>query len=535
MAEDRDALTLEQQKLHERLQQDLRFFCSKALKIRTKEGKQVSFRWNKAQEFIHEQLETQLLLKGRVRALILKARQEGASTYVAARFYHRSTRQKHKSVFILSHETETTAKLFGMVERYQEHCPPPLRPAVRIANRRQLIFSDIGSDYCVGTAGNEDIGRGGTVQYFHGSEVGFWEHTDAIQTGIMQSIPDLPNTEIILESTANGMGNMFYEKCMDAMAGRGQYILIFIPWFWMAEYSAKASSGFACTRDEAEIRDLYKLTDDQMYWRRLKIEDLKSEWKFKQEYPANPMEAFQTSGSTLIRSEAVMIARRSGIKDPTAPLVIGVDPGRNRDRTVVAFRRGRQFFQPIVYEGKESNMTEMRLSGIIANLIDKYHPAKVFMDVGAGYGTLDRLHELGYNKIVCGVHFGEEPMESEVYRNKRSEMWCNMRDWLHAGGCSMPDSDAIHADLLSMPDYKEASTGVIFLLPKDDIRKKYGRSPDIGDAMALTFAFPVFARDRSETASIRKATGGHKSSLLTLQRMRGQDRRKIRSAHLIAA
>lgn len=506
---------------HERLQNDYPYFAEKALKVKDKAGSMVAFRFNQPQDILHEKIEAQKKRTGRVRVIILKARQEGCSTYVGGRFYHQATRKKHKSVFILSHEAETTVKLFRIVERYHQNCPTPLKPATRISNRREFIFDSIGSEYSVGTAGNEDVGRGGTIQYFHGSEVAFWQNTDGIQTGIMQCIPDMDDTEIILESTANGMGNMFYNLCVQAMRGEGEYELIFLPWFWMKEYRKTPTADFVPTPDEEKEKELYGLDMEQLCWRRAKIESFEGKiWKFRQEYPANPMEAFQTSGAALIDTQAIMAARKSQVKDMQAALVMGVDPGRNRDRTVISFRRGRQFFKPIVYDGKLEKMTEMRLAGIVAKLIDKYHPKKVFCDVGAGYGTIDRLVEMGYNQTIVGVHFGETAMEEDLYRNKRTEMWINMRDWFQRGGCSMPDDDSIHADLVCMPDYKETSSQIKFLLSKDEIRKTYGASPDIGDSMALTFAYPVASGEVVAKPKIIKKDSNLKSQFKTLRRMR---------------
>ncbi len=236
-------------KIHTRLQTELPFFSRHALIIKDKGGDIIPFIFNKAQEHIHKELEHQKRTTGKVRAIILKGRQQGCSTYVAARFYHLATRQTGKSVFILSHDSVTTQKLYSIVEKYHECCPAPLKPKTDTQNRRQLKFNDINSEYTVGTAGNEQIGRGATLQYFHGSEVAFWEKTDGIETGIMQAIADMDNTEIILESTANGMGNMFYRKCMDALQGRGDYILIFVPWFWQDEYRRTPLEDFQPTQE----------------------------------------------------------------------------------------------------------------------------------------------------------------------------------------------------------------------------------------------------------------------------------------------
>lgn len=503
--------------IHERLQTDLSYFSKKApLKIRTKAGELVPFTLNKPQLYIHGKLEAQLKTKGRVRAIVLKARQEGCSTYVAARYYHKTTRQSNKSTFILSHESQTTDKLFRIVERFHEQCDVAIKPEIKTANRREFRFADIDSEYTVGTAGNENVGRGGTIHFFHGSEVAFWENTDGIATGIMQCVPDLDGTEIILESTANGMGNMFYEKCMQAMAGIGDYELIFIPWFWMEEYQKQVPSDFVITMEEQAYKEHYLLTDAQIYWRRCKIADFKSEWKFKQEYPSNPVEAFQTSGASLIRSEAVMAARKNPTGDARAPLVVSLDPGRTRDRSVFAWRRGRELLKVAVY----TDRNEMQLVGLAASIIDQDQPAKMFIDVGHSNAIVDRLYESGYRRVVQGVFSSEGAIDSDIYHNKRAEMWCLCRDWLHGGGVKIPDDDAVHRDLCAMPDFKQTSSGKIVLEPNDKIRKDFGMSLDIGSAVVLTFAYPVNFVDNG-VAMFRKKSSG-KSQLKTLSRIRSK-------------
>lgn len=514
-------------RVHETLQTSLPYFARHALKVKDKKGALVPFVFNRAQEYVHTRIETQKEKKGWVRVLILKGRQQGCSTYVAARFYHKSTRNQGQSVFILSHEASTTDKLFRIVERYQSNCPPPLRPATKIANRREYQFSELGSDYAVGTAGNENVGRGGTVQLFHGSEVAFWENTDQIETGVMQSVPDTEGSEIILESTANGMQGLFYEKCMEALRGEGRYELIFVPWFWQIEYRMPLPDDFQITQEEEALAHQYKLDLEQIVWRREKIRELKSEWKFKQEYPSNVMEAFQTSGESLIKPEAIMGARKSELTDDYSPLVIGVDPGRNRDRTVFVYRRGRQILKYEIFKPKDRTRLsargwQMYVAGILAKRIDRDQPEKIFMDVGEGWGIYDRLFEQGYGDVVTPVHFGETALESDVYANKRAEMWCTFRDWLHGedGEVRIPDDDVFHADIACMPDTKQTSSNLIQLEAKDQIRKRFKRSPDIGDASALTFAYPVKRGHNAATRITRKQ--GNASQLKTLSRMRGE-------------
>ena len=149
---------------HHRLNTDIPFFFEKApLIVKNKAGELVTFKLNRAQQHIHNCLEKQLRETGKVRALILKGRQEGCSLYMTGRNYVKA-RQPGRSCLLISHDGKATDHLFSMIKRYQKYINPALRPVEGAANRYQLVLSELESSFSVGTAGNEDIGRGGTHQ-----------------------------------------------------------------------------------------------------------------------------------------------------------------------------------------------------------------------------------------------------------------------------------------------------------------------------------------------------------------------------------
>lgn len=521
---------------HTRLEEDLLFFGRHMLKIKTKEGYLEPFLVNKAQIYLHDRAERQKKKLGRIRLIIVKGRQQGCSTYIGGRFYHTATRKKNKSVFILSHQADTTKKLFRMVERYHDNIPTSAKPHADTANRKEMEFKKINSDYCVGTAGSDDVGRGGTVQLFHGSEVAFWEKVENVQTGVLQSVADMDNTEIFLESTANGMGNAFFVMTMEATKGESDYEVVFIPWYWQEEYQREIPSNgkMEITEEEEEFREFirsqgeifgFELTNQQLYWRRSKIAELKSDWMFKQEYPSYLMEAFQTTGDTYIKAQSIMEARKSQVTDPEAPLIMGVDPaGKGKDRVIFSYRKGRQFLPHEEFNfGPEDEQVEMQIAGLIARRINKEEPAKVFVDCTGSWGIVDRLKELGYGQIVQGIGFKTKATEDDVYANKRAEIWGNLKDFIHKedGEVSIPDTDEIQTDLSSMPREIVNSSGKTQMVAKEKIKKDLGMSPDIGDAMALTFSFPV-RRDSSKYGQRNKFKRkvANESSLSTLNRIR---------------
>lgn len=481
-----------------RLKNDFPYFAANILKIKDKRGQLVPFFLNTAQTYIHSKLKNQLNSTGKVRLIILKCRQMGGSTFTDGWYYQHSILNKGQSVFILTHERETTDKLFRMVERYYENTPPSFRPNLKVSNRKKLIFEGIESEYSVGTAGNTGVGVGGTVQLFHGSELPRWENEDELVRGIMQSIASVPGTQIIFESTALGMNNKFYEMCMDALQKKKnfEFELVFVPWFWQEEYRAPLpcpKEEFKLSDEEKHLQAMYKLSLPQLQWRRVKVAEMSEQW-FRESYPCDPIEAFQSTGESLYSPDSIMKARKSKLEDREAPLVIGVDPARSGDRTVIVFRRGRHWFNTMVF----NDMDEMRLVGLVGNLINTHRPAQVFIDVGQGYGTIDRLRERGYARNITEVHFGGKADDSDIYLNKRAEMLVRSQQWLE-GECRIPDEAYIHSELSIMPGYQRTSSEKIVFPPKDKIKKENGgRSTDIVDAFCLTFAYPVMS------ASIRR-------------------------------
>jgi hypothetical protein len=340
---------------------------------------------------------------------------------------------------------------------------------------------------------------------------------------VFETVADVDGTEKILESTANGTGNYFHTGCIAALTGDDEYELIFIPWYWQTEYRAKLPSDFKATDKECELKSFYNLDDQQLQWRRNKISAFQKdghngERKFKQEYPCSPAEAFQASGNPLIDSECTTRARKSNITDKHAPLVLGVDPAPLHDRTTIAWRRGRQLIKIEAF----NRVSQMELAGKLALRVTKNPDIKkIFIDVAEGRGCIDRLGELGFGDIVTGVPFSQAPNDDEVYANKRSEMAGLLKNWLEDElGVSIPDDDALEFELGAIPAFKTTSNGRNQLVPKDEIIKTYGRSPDLFDAFMLTFAQPVRS-DYNQNQRIRKKFERKQSELSVTNRRRG--------------
>jgi hypothetical protein len=337
--------------------------------------------------------------------------------------------------------------------------------------------------------------------------VAFWPNAATHAAGVIQAVPDIPGTEIILESTANGLGNYFHSTWQEAEAGLSDYQAIFVPWYWQDEYRKPVNQYFPLDKEETEYQQAYGLDLEQMAWRRAKITELKDPLLFKQEYPATAAEAFQTTGhDSYIKPDSVLKARKNQVEG-IGPLIIGADPARyGDDRFSIAWRKGRR----VMRVESKAKIDTVEGANWIKSIIDKEKPARVFIDVGGiGAGVVDILHSWGepYKSIVVPINFGSEPQEPEEIlpdgtkkpgpRNRRAEMWKRSKEWLaHVSGVQIPDTDSLQADACST-GYKYDMQSRLVLQSKEEMRTKGIRSPDEWDAVALTFAEPVAENTQS--------------------------------------
>lgn len=321
-------MTPDERALRQRLRDDFSHYAQKCLKLRSKQGWVLPFVMNEAQEYIHHVLEEERRQEGRVRAIILKGRQQGCSTYVQGRFYWRLTHQRGARAFILTHLEEASRNIYQIVRRFHEHCPAVVKPHAAQINARALVFDRLDASYRVGTARSQDVGRSDTVQLFHGSEVAYWPHAERHMSGVLQAVPDVAGTEIVLESTSAGPAGMFYDLCQAARAGQSAYHFIFVPWFWQSEYRKDPPALFILAEDEKALMQRYGLDAAQIFWRRAKIAELGGVHRFRREYPCDPDEAFQADHPRALWSRETLARNRiqRAAVPPLTRVVVAVDP-----------------------------------------------------------------------------------------------------------------------------------------------------------------------------------------------------------------
>jgi hypothetical protein len=213
-----------------RLDSDLEYFAAHKLKIRPKAGGLVPFIFNPVQRKLHAITEEQLASTGMVRIVCLKARQEGVGTYVAGRYYRKTIRNPGFLTAIVAHEKPAVRNLFGLVKRMHDAMPEDERPATGASNAEELKFSNIDSGYLVSVATEDGAGRSSTAQALHASEAAFWVNLKEQLAALMETVPDLPGTEIIIETTGNQFGDEFHQFWCKALAGENSFKAVFLSW-----------------------------------------------------------------------------------------------------------------------------------------------------------------------------------------------------------------------------------------------------------------------------------------------------------------
>ncbi len=476
---------------------DLEEFAPAFFKISDKKGDLVPFVFNRAQRYVHERVESQLARLGYVRVLILKGRQQGISTYIQARFFHRVLTIEGTQAFILTHMTDATHSLFEMTKRFNTHLPAGLAPRADKDNQNRLVFDKFHSGYRVGTAGSKEIGRSMTNQLLHLSEYAFYDNPSEIKRGIEQTVADVPGTEKFKESTANGIANAFYIDWQEAKEGVSDWEIIFVPWYWDDGYT-RTDEGMVLTSQEQDWMLLYQengLTKRHLAWRRNKLSDFDGDYEqkckgFSQEYPFTDEEAFLNSiTDTFITVEPVQRARKAEVETESA-LIIGVDPARGgTDKSAITRRRGRKAYKIETFQGLDT----MQLVGKVKHIIDTERPTKVFIDsIGIGAGVVDRLAEMGYECVV-GVNVSRAANNPDRFKNLRAELWSEMRDWFNQDlTVDVPDDPELQKELCGL-GYDHDSSGRLYIESKKDAKKRGMNSPDKADSLMITFAYGQYA------------------------------------------
>ena len=370
------------------------------------------------------------------RVIVLKARQLGISTISEALMFSWVMLHEQTYGLVIAHEIDASEYLLNMTKLYWDTFPFKSLYTTKYVSRKELAWEETGSSIRIATAKNMRAGRSRTVNALHGSEVAFWDHTAEMMLGLRQTIPNSPKSMILLESTANGVGNWYYDAWQAAVDGDSDYVPLFFPWWRHPEYTASAANlkYERLTNLDSEEKTLRKVgvDDDHLVWRRWAIRNLADQntERFMQEYPATPEEAFIASGTNVFPVDSLKLVyeRKDGVKgylrregnsiqflpDRHGPLTIfrkpsrdlswgkyfiGADPTHTTmgDNACAQVINRRTYEQVATWNGKIDPMT---FAEELAKLGAYYNHATISTEIeGPGYATIGRLVEIDYPHI----------------------------------------------------------------------------------------------------------------------------------------
>jgi len=490
---------------------DFDTYRSKFLRIRPRAGgERIPFVLNHAQQRLHASLEEERKTFGRVRALIPKARRMGVSTYVGGRFFHRVGTEFGRRAQVVAHRGDSAANLHREIKEFAASLPQAVRPSIGATNSYELIFDKLKSLYKVASAEGGDIGRSDDFHLLHLSEAAFFDNTEDLSSGLLQTVQDEPGTEIIEESTGNGQSGMFFSQCEQAYRehNKGPWRLHFLPWTFMPEYRSECPAGWKAPQEFEEYGRLHSLDREQLrfFWTKNYTiavmnggQPEKIHHLARQEYPAMYSECFMADSTLDFFLPSLVTAAMTKQPAPSAGALklLCVDPaGDGQDKPFVCDRQGSAIGARVWGElaSRDANVA----SDWLVATFRRFDMDAILMDNTGGFGRdlvagcRLRMRSLGPEKVVPVV-FSSGARNQIQYGNRRAELHDKLQQWLQ-GDVSIPNDKMLQEEMAA---YKWGAGGChrdekgrLFMTPKEKIRATFSpaRSPDRLDVAAISMA-----------------------------------------------
>ena len=260
-----------------------------------------------------------------IRVWVVKPRQVGLTTATEALIYARTSQTKGVNSFIVANDSKGVDYIFTMAKLHHEFMKkeyPHLTPKIKRTNKIELSFEDIHSTIYVDTAKNASAGQKYTFQNVHLSEVALFDNAEELFDGLMPAVPKHPDTMVVGECSAQGVGNFFHREVMRSYNKESTWKLFFPSWLEEFDYQKSLTEEQfkflekTITDEELKLMDIHKATPEQLWWRRFIIIDefraknisddlhlylpdptIQSAFdKFHQFYPSTVLEAFVSTG-----------------------------------------------------------------------------------------------------------------------------------------------------------------------------------------------------------------------------------------------
>jgi len=374
-------------------------FISK-LKIIDKKGALINFVPNEEQIKIIEALESG------EDCLVLKGRQIGSSTVIAAYYFWKIYTAKSPVKFaILSHKLASSKELFKMHKTFYENLPEMFRKPTQVYNTTELTFADSGASIIATSAGADGGLRSFTCSYLQLSEYAFAPNPEELKATALNALNE---GQFIMESTANYFNDALHQEILKCERGEADWKYLFFPWFMHSEYSEDCDN-LEYLDGELELKNKFNLDDSQIKWRRSKIAKIGLE-KFKREFPTSAQEAYSVTGNVYIPED--ITSNISVIPVEPIPMVylskpqaqdqyaIGVDvaAGVGRDYSVIIVISKTSYQTVAIYRSNRIVPTDLATK--IIDLAVEYNNALVLVESN-NYGNvvLNEMRHQGYTKI----------------------------------------------------------------------------------------------------------------------------------------
>lgn len=460
--------------------------------------KWVDFKLNPAQKKLHEFAEDQLRRTGKVRIVEPKGRQLGSTTYIALRIMHRCIFSEEGVDAAFMADTDKGMERIRRL-RYEDvykHLKCKVPPMTGSARTKKIRNSTIEMTYA---SGSEPL-RGSTVDILHLSEAGFYDKEvkdggDEVAAAALTTVPNTPGTEIWIESTCVGAAGSFY-KWIKGCPTNG-FECIFLKTSLDPTYELRPlPPEFTMTKMEEKYAKRHDLNIYHMAWRRSE-KSMKSEIRFMREYPETLDEALSVADTgalidpVLVNRATASLAPHGGLRPSNLPIILGIDVGMVKDRTVVCVKQGHivhgwYYIDPLDFD---------RQAAQVHKIFGDFNATFAMPDAGgAGHEFCNVLSKYIGNACLPVIPGGKADNQHD-YLNRRAEMWDRARVWFESEDpepviyCREERIRDRFVEAMVLHTYKhKEGTNQLQMVDKGVVRKKMGgTSPDEVDAFINTF------------------------------------------------
>ena len=376
------------------------------LYIKNKKGRLVKFKLNDEQiqmldAFTHEDLQ-------HLHMIILKARQIGSSTLVSAYlFWKWFTSKEPITIAILSHKLASSKHILEMWFRFYDNLPPGLAPELEVRNTTCMRLPSGAEVIAVSAEGKGGL-RSFSANYIHLSEYAFAPNADELKA---TAIASLNEGRLFQESTANVFGDPHHVDIMKAQRGEAGLHLLFFPWSQHKEYQANQRSTKDWTDEELEIKEAYELSNAQLYWRRMKVQQL-GYHKFIREYPMTIDEAYAGASSAYFDAECFAYSQKISIepqddyinyfgephKETSYAIGVDVGAGGGGDPSVI-FVMDKTTYEPVaIWSSNKTSIIDT--ADRLLHLAAEYNEARILIEENSiGAALINEVRNRGYTNL----------------------------------------------------------------------------------------------------------------------------------------